>query len=83
MQSRSCPKDHYIAQTYLKRFVGKNGFLQAYRKSDGKTFPCRPYDISHEADGDIIPNFMEDNLRKLDVAIVTIDAPMPQSLETS
>lgn len=52
-------RDHYIAQTYLNRFVGKTGFIQAYRKSDGKTFPCRPYDICHEWDGDIIPDFME------------------------
>jgi hypothetical protein len=51
-------RDHYIAQTYLNRFVGKNGFLQAYRKSDGNTFPCRPYAICHEWDGDMIPDFM-------------------------
>lgn len=50
--------DHYVAQTYLKHFAGANGQLRAYRKSDGTTFPCRPRDICHEPDGDIIPDFL-------------------------
>lgn len=52
--------DHYIARTFLKHFAGPKGLLQAYRKSDGKSFPCRPADICHEADGDIIPDFLSD-----------------------
>jgi len=54
------PDDHYIAQTYLKHFVGPSGMLRAYRKSDGATFPCRPRDICHEPNGDIIPDFLSE-----------------------
>jgi hypothetical protein len=52
--------DHYVAQTYLKHFAGPSGMLRAYRKSDGHTFPCRPRDICHEPDGDIIPDFLSE-----------------------
>jgi hypothetical protein len=52
------PRDHYVAETYLKHFVGKSGMLYAYMKSDGKKFPCHPKDICHEWDGDIIPDFL-------------------------
>lgn len=48
-------KDHYVAQTYLKRFSNQNGMLHAYSKSDGKTFPCWPADVCHEWDGDSNP----------------------------
>lgn len=53
------PRDHYVAETYLKHFVGKTGMLHAYRKTDGKKFPCHPSDICHEWDGDIIPDFLD------------------------
>lgn len=52
------PRDHYIAETYLKHFLGNDGFLHVYRKSDGKYFPARPRDICHEWDGDIIQEFL-------------------------
>lgn len=50
--------DHYVAQAYLRNFAGPSGLLRAYRKSDGKTFPCRPRDICAEPDGDVIPDFL-------------------------
>ncbi len=34
--------------------------LRAYRKSDGKRFPCRPSDVCHEWNGDIIADFLSD-----------------------
>jgi len=52
--------DHYVAQTYLRHFAGPSGMLRAYRKPDGRTFPCRPKDICHEPDGDIIPDFLSE-----------------------
>jgi hypothetical protein len=52
--------DHYIAQTYLRHFAGPSGMLRAYRKSNGATFPCRPKDICHEPDGDIVPDFLSE-----------------------
>jgi hypothetical protein len=52
------PRDHYIAETYLKHFLGNDGFLHVYRKSDGKYFPARPRAICHEWDGDIIQDFL-------------------------
>jgi hypothetical protein len=52
--------DHYVAQTYLKHFAGDSGKLRAYRKSNGKTFPCRTQDICAELDGDTIPQFLVD-----------------------
>lgn len=54
------PKDHYVAETYLKHFVGPDKMLHAYRKSDGKYFPCHPKDICRELDGDIIKDFLSD-----------------------
>jgi hypothetical protein len=50
-------KDHFVAQTYLRYFSdpSKPGMLHAYRKSDGKTFPCRTKDVCHEWDGDLNP----------------------------
>src|ERR1700677_226674 len=50
-------KDHFVAQTYLRYFgdPSKPGMLHAYRKSDGKTFPCRTKDVCHEWDGDLNP----------------------------
>ncbi|MGP0001312.1 MAG: DUF4238 domain-containing protein [Acetobacteraceae bacterium] len=53
-------RDHYVAQTYLKHFAGSDGMLRAYRKSDGKRFPCRPSDVCHEWNGDIIADFLSD-----------------------
>ncbi len=52
------PRDHYVAQTYLRRFAGPDGMLRAYRKSDGSTFPCAPRAVCHELDGDIVPEFL-------------------------
>ena len=52
--------DHYVAQTYLKHFASSSGLLQAYRKSDAASFPCRPKDICKEPDGDIIPDFLSE-----------------------
>lgn len=52
--------DHYVARTYLKHFARPSGMLRAYRKSDGATFPCRPGDICHEPEGDIIPDFLSE-----------------------
>ena len=54
------PRDHFISQTYLKHFVGKDGMLYAYRKSDRASFPCRPKDICHEWDGDLVRDFLKD-----------------------
>jgi len=53
-------EDHYISQTYLRRFAGGNGMLRAYRKFDGSSFPCWPKDICRETNGDIIPDFLSD-----------------------
>jgi hypothetical protein len=53
--------DHYVARTYLKHFAGEPGKLRAYRKSDGKTFPCAPKDICKELDGDTIRDFLTDD----------------------
>ena len=52
--------DHYVAQTYLRHFVGPNGMLRAYRKSDLATFPCWPRDVCKEPDGDTIPDFLSE-----------------------
>ncbi len=52
-------KDHYVAKTYLEHFLGSGEtLLHAYRKSDGKYFPCRPKDICREWNGDIVPDFL-------------------------
>lgn len=51
--------DHFVAKTYLKHFgdPSRNGMLNAYRKSDGKTFSCWPNDVCREWDGDLNPFF--------------------------
>ncbi len=54
------PRDHYIAQTYLKHFVGTDGMLHAYTKPDVRYFPCHPKDICHEWEGDIMRDFLSD-----------------------
>jgi hypothetical protein len=53
-------RDHFVAKTYLKHFVGKDGMLHAYRKSDGLSFSCRTDDICREWDGDLVRDFLED-----------------------
>ena len=55
-------KDHYVAQTYLKHWCDPKNKppLQVYRKSDLKHFPCRPRDVCHEWDGDLIPEYLTD-----------------------
>jgi hypothetical protein len=47
--------DHYLARTYLKHWCDKDSGrpLRAYRKSDGKEFPCWPADVCTERDGDL------------------------------
>lgn len=56
----SMPQDHYVARTFLKHFANAEGRLHAYRKADGKNFPCRPADICRETNGDTIPDFLSD-----------------------
>jgi Protein of unknown function (DUF4238) len=48
-------QDHFVAQTYLKHFGDdtRGGMLHAYRKKDGKYFPCWPKDVCREWDGDV------------------------------
>jgi hypothetical protein len=49
--------DHYVARTCLKHWCDKSSGrpLRAYRKSDGKQFPCWPGDVCTEPDGDVSP----------------------------
>ena len=49
--------DHYIARTCLKHWCDKSTGrpLRAYRKSDGKEFPCWPADVCVEPNGDLNP----------------------------
>lgn len=49
--------DHFVSQTYLKHFGDAiaGGMLHAYRKKDGKEFPCWPCDVCSEWDGDSNP----------------------------
>jgi hypothetical protein len=56
------PQDHFVAQTYLKPWCdpANRDHMHAYRKSDLKQFPCKPYDVCRELNGDIIPNYMKD-----------------------
>ena len=58
------PRDHFIAQTYLRHFgdPSKGGMMHAYRKSDGKAFSCHPKDVCHEWDGDLNPLLEKQNL---------------------
>jgi Protein of unknown function (DUF4238) len=55
-------RDHFIAQTYLKRWCdpAKRPPLQAYRKSNVKPFRCSPRDVCHEWDGDLIRAYFTD-----------------------
>jgi hypothetical protein len=58
----SMPQDHFVAQTYLKAWCdpASRDHMHAYRKSDLKRFPCRPYDVCRERDGDIVPAYLKD-----------------------
>ena len=49
--------DHYIARTCLKHWCDKKTGrpIRAYRKSDGKEFPCWPADVCAEPNGDLNP----------------------------
>ena len=49
---------HFIAQTYLHRFVDAKAMLHAYRKSDGKAFPCHPRTVCREWDGDLNTKYL-------------------------
>lgn len=53
-------QDHYVAETYLRHFTGPGRMLRAYRKSDGRTFPCWPRDVCKEPNGDTIPDFLSE-----------------------
>ncbi len=57
-------KDHFVAQTYLRHFgdPARKGMLHAYRKSDGKYFPCHTADVCHEWDGDLNPLLVKNDL---------------------
>lgn len=44
------PKDHCVADTYLKHFIGDGKMLNVYRKSNGVYFPCHPNDICRGLD---------------------------------
>ena len=49
--------DHFVAQTYLRHWLRPGQkLLHAYSKASAKEFPCRPADICHEWDGDLIQN---------------------------
>jgi hypothetical protein len=65
IQKRPMAKDHYVAQTYLKHWCDPKNKppLQVYSKSDLKHFPCRPRDVCHEWDGDLIPEYLTDPAR--------------------
>jgi hypothetical protein len=49
--------DHFVAQTYLKHFgdASRGGILHGYQKSTGRNFPCWPYDVCREWEGDLNP----------------------------
>ncbi len=55
------PRDHYIAQTYLKHFIDPKlkSLLHAYRKSDLKHFTPTTKDICVEENWDSNPYFQE------------------------
>ena len=57
-------KDHFVAQTYLRHFgdATRKGMLHAYRKSDGKYFPCNTKDVCHEWGGDLNPLLVKNDL---------------------
>jgi hypothetical protein len=47
-------EDHYVAQTYLEPWTNpeNRNHMTAYRKSNPKPFPCVPYSVCREWDGD-------------------------------
>jgi hypothetical protein len=53
------PRDHYVAQTYLRHFADNEGVLHVYRKADGRYRPRSPKSVCHEWDGDIIRDFVK------------------------
>jgi hypothetical protein len=53
------PRDHYVAQTYLRHFADPDGMLHVYRKAEGKYWRCSPKDVCHEWDGDIIRDIVK------------------------
>lgn len=79
--------DHYVARTYLKHFAGEAEKLHAFRKADGKSFPCAPKDICHELDGDVIPHLLTDERylgkfratfeKEWNVAVAAVEAKTP------
>jgi hypothetical protein len=52
------PRDHFVAQTYLKQFADPSGVLHAYRKPDGFAFRAWPRDVCAEWDDDLNPEFL-------------------------
>jgi hypothetical protein len=53
-------RDHYVAQTYLRRFgdPGQDFLMHGYMKSPLKDFPCRPHKVCREWDGDLNVEFI-------------------------
>jgi hypothetical protein len=53
--------DHFVARTYLANFGddANGGMLNAYRKSDGRQFPCWPADVCSEWNGDLNPKWLK------------------------
>lgn len=68
------PLDHFVSQVHLKRFYaadlsGKK--MHAFRKSDGRTFPCGSEDVCRIADGNTNeflhePRLVEDFLKMIE-----------------
>ena len=47
------PNDHFVAQTYLKRWCDPTtNMLQGYSKTIDKEFPCRTQDVCRQWDWD-------------------------------
>lgn len=53
------PRDHYVAQTYLRHFANDTGMLHVYRKADARYRTRSPKSVCHEWDGDLIPDFLK------------------------
>lgn len=53
------PRDHYVAQTYLRHFTDPGGELHVYRKSDGQYQRSGPKGVCYESDGDLIRDFLK------------------------
>jgi hypothetical protein len=52
--------DHFVAQTYLKRWLHpQSGKLHGYGKQSGKEFRCAPKDVCHAWDWDVNPYFKD------------------------